>query len=104
MPHVAGRLATLRVSDPAGPLLRAPRGHLAGLIICLRRVHSRPMGVDPIAVAAHFERFARDVLAPAIYPAAAAMEAAAFQCADPITYVQAAAAGYTPVEIGWEWG
>lgn len=130
LPHVTGRPATLRVLDPAGPLLSEPRGELLaglassmGAIACgfLRgsvfavlvapsnpeaslSLHCGPMGVDPSSAAAHFERFARQVLAPAVYTHAMALEAGVLQSAEPISYEEAAAGEYTPVRIGWEWG
>jgi alpha-mannosidase len=62
------------------------------------------MASDTIADAARFERFARDVLAPAAFTHACPLDARVFQCTEPISFAEAAAAAYQPVRTGWEWG
>ena len=57
------------------------------------------------ASAAHrFSVFAEQVLVPAVFPHRAALSIAAYQCADPIPFEQAARATFVPVELGWRWG
>ncbi|MBS0198623.1 MAG: alpha-mannosidase [Planctomycetes bacterium] len=55
-----------------------------------------------------YQTFLRDVLDPAVYPAAAPLQVLAHQLpdpkADPITPAAALALTFSPVEIGWNWG
>jgi alpha-mannosidase len=62
------------------------------------------MPMDLAFLAGRFERFARDVLAPAVYPSAAPLSVGAFQCAEPVGIRQAEAAAFEPVPLGWAWG
>ncbi|MFN7019692.1 MAG: alpha-mannosidase, partial [Phycisphaerales bacterium] len=51
-----------------------------------------------------FEVFCRDVLEPAVFPVTHPLEAAAWQCAEPVPFAEAMGATYSPVRPGWEWG
>jgi alpha-mannosidase len=62
------------------------------------------MPSDPSFDTGRFERFAQDVLAPAVFSNACPLDASVHQCTEPIPFAQAADAAYQPVTIGWEWG
>ena len=62
------------------------------------------MDSELTVAALRFEVYARDVLAPAIYPRAEPLRAEAFQCAEPVAYAEAVSADYRPAELGWRWG
>lgn len=51
-----------------------------------------------------FAVFLRDVIEPAVYPAVAPLEAAAFQSVEPVAAGEAFRATYSPVSVGWQWG
>ena len=56
------------------------------------------------SAAQRFEVYAREVLEPAIYGPSVSLEAAVFQCPEPIGYAEAVQASYRPVEPGFGWG
>ncbi len=62
------------------------------------------MASDLQAAAHRFEVYARDVIAPAMFPLAEPLRAEAFQCAEPVPYDTAVRGEYRPVEPGWQWG
>ena len=56
------------------------------------------------AAAQRFAVFAGQVLEPAVYTDAAALDVSVFQCAEPVAYAEAVRSRTTPVPIGWRWG
>ena len=56
------------------------------------------------AAARRFAVFSQDVVEPLIHSHAVPLEAAAYQCSDPIPYSAAVKLAYTPVPLGWRWG
>jgi alpha-mannosidase len=51
-----------------------------------------------------FVVFLRDVIEPAVYSDAAALNAEAWQTAEPVSFEEARRAKFAPVKIGWQWG
>ena len=51
-----------------------------------------------------FERFAREVLAPAVFVDPRPLDVEVFQTEERIAFDAACEAAYRPVEIGWRWG
>jgi alpha-mannosidase len=88
--------------SPAHPLRvvtqTAERGALGFLL------YSAPMTPEIELAARRFSVFAAQVLEPAIYPRTAPLEAAVYQCPNPITHDEALRQTFQPVEIGWRWG
>jgi alpha-mannosidase len=63
-----------------------------------------PLAPPLHAAAARIEQFVKRVVAPAVYPRVSPLEAAVFQCAEPVPLGVALRAEYKPVRLGWRWG